>query len=148
MHADCGATFLALTPRELLLVDAIAERVAELQRGEVAFGATGMVDAATLAATLGVSRAYVYAHWQELGGKRLGSGPRGRLRFDLDRAARAVTPCSASKRSRAAKQSASPAKSAPRRRKRTGSGSRLLPIKGVMTPLGPDWSARDEPSAS
>jgi hypothetical protein len=39
------------------------------------------VDAATLAAELGVERDWVYTHAEELGALRLG-GPRGRLRFD------------------------------------------------------------------
>jgi hypothetical protein len=45
---------------------------------------TGLVDAATLAELLGVERNWVYAHAKQLGGIRLG-GPRGRLRFDLQR---------------------------------------------------------------
>jgi len=45
-----------------------------------------LVDAATLAGLLGVSRAYVYEHATDLGALRLGDGPRARLRFDPDRA--------------------------------------------------------------
>ena len=45
-----------------------------------------LVDAREVAFALGVSRDYVYAHREELGGERIGQGPRGRLRFDLDRA--------------------------------------------------------------
>ena len=45
-----------------------------------------LVDAATLAGMLGVSRAYVYEHSGDLGALRLGDGPRARLRFDPDRA--------------------------------------------------------------
>jgi hypothetical protein len=45
-----------------------------------------LVDARELAAELGVSTDYVYAHAADLGGMRLGSGPKARIRFDLDRA--------------------------------------------------------------
>jgi hypothetical protein len=41
-----------------------------------------LVDAATLAEQLGVSRATIYEHAQELGAVRVGAGVRGRLRFD------------------------------------------------------------------
>jgi hypothetical protein len=63
-------------------VEAIARRVAELL-------GTGpqpvrYVDAAQFAQALGVERAWVYAHAAQLGALRLG-GPRGRLRFDLER---------------------------------------------------------------
>lgn len=50
----------------------------------------GLVDAATLARHLGVSRDWVYAHKQTLGGRKLGDGPRPRWRFDLQRARAAV----------------------------------------------------------
>lgn len=42
-----------------------------------------LVDAVTVAAYLRVSRGYVYEHADELGCRRLGSGPRARLRFSL-----------------------------------------------------------------
>src|ERR1035441_1555399 len=89
----------ALTPRELMLVDAIAERVVERLRGELVRGS--LVDAATVADALGVSRDCVYAHAHELGGHRVGAGARGRLRFDLNRALLAWTSCSRSKESQA-----------------------------------------------
>jgi hypothetical protein len=41
-----------------------------------------LVDAATVARLLGVSRATVYANADQLGGIRLGNGKRARLRFD------------------------------------------------------------------
>lgn len=66
-------------------VERIAERVVELlqQRQEAAAAPVRFVDAATLAATLGVKRDWVYAHAKQLGAIRLG-GPYGRLRFDLN----------------------------------------------------------------
>jgi hypothetical protein len=132
-HTD-GAAVPALTPSELLLVDAIAQRVMEIMEIQcserVASGATDLLDAASVAATLGVSRDYVYAHWQELGGKRLGSGPRGRLRFDLDRALAAWTPCSTRKESREPKRLDATGVSTRRHRERMGSSRDLLPIRG------------------
>ncbi|HWK17518.1 MAG TPA: hypothetical protein VNR66_08705, partial [Solirubrobacteraceae bacterium] len=50
----------------------------------------GLVGARELAEGLGVSLDYVYAHAAELGATRLGSGPKARIRFDLDRAREAL----------------------------------------------------------
>ncbi len=80
-------------------VERIAEQVAALLAPQVAglvdadgghqwttVGTSRIVDARTLAQHLGVSRYCVYTHSRELGGKRIGSGPRAALRFDLDQA--------------------------------------------------------------
>lgn len=63
-------------------IEQIARRVAELLKEGGVAGSRRFVDAATLAAELGVERDWVYAHAKELGALRLG-GPNGRLRFDL-----------------------------------------------------------------
>jgi hypothetical protein len=76
-------------------VDAIAYRVVELLAEQQPHPATGLVDAASLARELGVSRAYVYDHADALGGIRLGTGPKARLRFDLARALAAHRPAAA-----------------------------------------------------
>jgi hypothetical protein len=68
-------------------IERIAARVAEILREDLLGmreGAARLADASTVARMLGVERDWVYAHAQELGAIRLG-GPRGRLRFDLDR---------------------------------------------------------------
>jgi len=52
-----------------------------------------MVDAAVVAEFLSVDRSYVYEHASKLGALRLGSGPRARLRFDLDEVRRRLTAC-------------------------------------------------------
>jgi hypothetical protein len=68
-------------------IERIAARVAEILREDLLAlrdRAARLADAATVARILGVERDWVYAHAQELGAIRLG-GPRGRLRFDLDR---------------------------------------------------------------
>jgi hypothetical protein len=123
----------ALNPRELLLVDAIVERVAGLLRETPARG--GLVDAAAIAAALGVSRDCIYAHAVELGGERIGNGPRGRLRFDLDQALAAWTACSHSKESHTPKPPAATGNPARRRGQRMDSGPELLPIRGATTTL-------------
>jgi hypothetical protein len=69
-------------------VEAVAEQVVELleNRWPHAVGQLPrLVDAATLARLLGVSRATVYARAEELGAIRMGDGKRPRLRFDPER---------------------------------------------------------------
>jgi hypothetical protein len=117
-----------LTPRERLLANAIAERVAELLHDRSL--RPRLVDAATLANVLGVSRDCVYAHAAELGGKRIGSGSRGRLRFDLDQALVAWTSRSTSKESYRQKAPVPAGNPNGRRRQRMGSDAGLLPIRG------------------
>ena len=66
-------------------VEAVARRVVELLRAERhSPRERRLVDAATLAAELGVERSWVYTHRAELGGIRLGAGSKPRLRFDVD----------------------------------------------------------------
>jgi hypothetical protein len=117
-------------------IDAIAERAAqrtvELLRqppGEQSM--PQLVDAATVARALGVSRDCVYAHADALGGKRIGSGARGRLRFDLDRTLAAWTSRSESERSPEREIPAQTQVSRRARPRRLGSGPKLLPIRGV-----------------
>ena len=72
-------------------VEAVARRVVELMRGEGSSSIRGLVDAATLAAELGVTRSWVYEHRAELGAVRLGTGSKPRLRFDVQRAREVLT---------------------------------------------------------
>ena len=69
-------------------VEAVALRVVEML--ETRTRRTRFVTASELARELSIDRDWVYAHAAELGAVRLGEGPRGRLRFDLDRAADAL----------------------------------------------------------
>ena len=70
------------------IADATAMKLAQIVRaGPATFG---LVDARQLAHELAVSLDYVYAHAAELGGMRLGSGPKARIRFDLDHARQAL----------------------------------------------------------
>jgi hypothetical protein len=65
-------------------IDQLASRVAEaLLAADGPPPTKRIVDARGVAETYGVSRDFVYAHADELGAIRLGSGPRARLRFDL-----------------------------------------------------------------
>jgi hypothetical protein len=79
----------------------------------------GTVDVATVARELGMSEAWVYRHADELGVERRGSGPKARLRFDLERA-------------RAAFIQAPPSVEAPRndRARRARPTTPLLPVRG------------------
>jgi hypothetical protein len=70
------------------IAEATAARLAEIVSATPETFA--LVDARQLARDLGVSLDYVYAHACELGAMRLGSGPKARIRFDLDRARQAL----------------------------------------------------------
>jgi hypothetical protein len=88
----------ALTAREQLMVDAIAERVVELLSADDVSAGPSLVSAAEVARELNVGRQWVYEHAEQLGARRLGDGPRARLRFDLE-TVRAASVCLASKQS-------------------------------------------------
>jgi hypothetical protein len=90
-----------------------------------------LVTPAQLAAHLGVSRNFIYEHSDELGGLRLGSGPRARLRFDVEDVRRRLSSCLVSRGSAAPESAPGPA-SRSRRRARTGSSVQLLPIRGEI----------------
>ena len=70
-------------------VEAIARRVVEIleRRG---LQNRELVDATELARRLGIERSWVYSHAIELGAVKLGSGPKPRLRFDPQIAARVL----------------------------------------------------------
>jgi len=88
-----------------------------------------LVTAAVVAEHYSVSLDYVYSRSAELGAIRLGTGPRARLRFDLEKVAAALSACSTSR------QSGLPAKPIPkpiRRHRRAaplGTDVPLLPIQ-------------------
>jgi hypothetical protein len=97
-----------------------------------------VIDAAMLAERLGVSRWFIYEHADELGGVRLGDGPRARLRFDLDQALEAWNARSTSERSQPAKTPVAPGSAPTPRRTRTGRRAAGLPEPGsVLAIRGP-----------
>ena len=96
-----------------------------------------LVDAATLAAELGVDRSWVYAHRGELGAIHLGTGSKPRLRFDLEVAWK-VLARSTSKESQRPKAPVPPRSSERRRQRRTRSGPGLLPIRGSVSAIDAD----------
>jgi hypothetical protein len=71
------------------IAEATARRIVEIVSPPAAT-TFALVSARELARELGVSLDYVYSHAAELGAMRLGSGRRARIRFDLDRARRAL----------------------------------------------------------
>lgn len=96
-------------------VEAIAEATARklvefiAERGKT----FGLVGPRELAEGLGVSLDHVYAHANELGAMRLGSGPKARVRFDLDRARESLE----------ARRTQRPGESRRPRRSRRGAGA-------------------------
>lgn len=122
-----------LTPGERVLVEAVAERVVErLRTTGNASHSPRLVDARTVAQVLGISRDAVYTHAEQLGGHRVGSGPRGRLRFDLDHALAAW-----STRPDMEAPVGSPARTSERRvRRQRVTAEGLLPIRGSASREG------------
>jgi hypothetical protein len=90
-----------------------------------------LVDARTLAGYLGVTVGYVYAHADELGARRLGSGPKARLRFSVAEVDSRLTACSASRESASPDCGTVEPQQRHRRSSGLGSGAELLPIRGL-----------------
>jgi hypothetical protein len=108
-----------------LVVEGLAERLGAQAptRGEE------WLDAAEVARRFGVTRGFVYDHADELGAVGIGDGPRPRLRFDARQVAARMAARSASERSLSPNRPPQP-RSRPAGRRRTVSGSPLLPIRG------------------
>jgi hypothetical protein len=111
-------------------IEAVAKRVVELLEDDGQPGPKRLrrlVDAATAASLLGVSRATVYAKAEELGAIRVGNGKRARLRFDPTK----LTTSGSSQ------PESAPGQTGRRRRRSTRSSSadhgNLLPIRGGRT---------------
>lgn len=106
-------------------VEAIARRVAELVGDPNGSANAHLVDAATVAAALGVTRGTVYAHKHALGGRPIGTGQRPRWRFDLTAAIAAGPSLSHGA------CPPMPETRTTRRRQSRNSAVKLLPIKGA-----------------
>lgn len=87
------------------------------------------VDAETVAAYVSATREWVYDNASTLGARRLGNGPKARLRFRLSLVDASLTVCTAGRTSDLA-----PVAQVHRSRRRTsrsmGTGVELLPIRG------------------
>lgn len=110
-------------------VDAVARRVVELLGDEASAKPGGLIDAATAARLLGVSRTTVYARADELGAVRVGAGKRARLRFDPALIVASGEPAPGGERTQAQHRR--------RSRRPSGSNSGLLPIRGRTRSGGP-----------
>jgi hypothetical protein len=120
-----------MTEQFVTLDEGQLERLAELvavKFGALPFHEEQLVDVGTVARYLGVDPAWVYAHADELGARRLGSGARPRLRFSLQEVSARLTqrsPVTDPKLSAEAPRS----RSRPKRQSRTESDVDLLPIR-------------------
>ena len=111
-----------LTPQA---IEQIAQRVVQLLHGQSpgpagADPSVKLLSASEVARRLGVTRAWVYEHAEELGARRLGDGPKARLRFDRDAveaAAPAMSPRAPRRPREAAAEVVAPATSRRRRPK-------------------------------
>lgn len=112
----------ALAP---LIADRLAEVLAEREQAP----SPEWIDAAEAARRLGLTRGTVYELADQLGARRIGDGPRPRLRFPADQVAAhgatAAEPSEPNGNGRDSSGSAEPKLSGRRRR------SDLLPIKGA-----------------
>ena len=112
-----------------LLAAELAERL-EARRVE----REGWVSADVVARHLGTDRDYVYEHAAELGGVRLGEGPKARLRFRLAVVDQALASCSAGRKSPGPSGRMVEPKRHSRRRPRSGTSVPLLPIRDQEGP--------------
>lgn len=107
-------------------IEAIARRVVEILERQ-GMQQHELVDATELARRFGIERSWVYSHAIELGAVKLGSGPKPRLGFDPQIAARVLRKVgdgsAADPPARSGKRAGPPSGSG-------GSGVRLLPING------------------
>jgi hypothetical protein len=104
-------------------VDAVARRVVDMLREEGRLPPEGprLMTVAQVRDKFGLSADWLYANAEALGGIRLGSGPRARLRFDRTTIAERITTlASDGRRARAVRGR--------RKRARAGEDGGLLPI--------------------
>lgn len=93
-----------------------------------------LVDVVAVAEYLAVTPDWVYAHADDLGARRLGNGPKARLRFSLEEVDERLRTCSIGRGSQSSeKRTVEPI----RRRRRArplGTNLELLPIRGSGRP--------------
>jgi excisionase family DNA binding protein len=91
-----------------------------------------LVGVREVAEYLGVSQDTVYEHADEWGARRIGKGPKARLRFSLvevDERLRERASCSASRGSESPASPPTTPVRRPRRRRRTGTNRPVVPIR-------------------
>jgi hypothetical protein len=87
---------LAAAPRRVAVdltpqaVEQVAQRVAQLLQHKQLQQQPELITAGELARRLRVQRPWIYKHRHLLGGQRIGDGPKGPWRFDLETAKRAL----------------------------------------------------------
>lgn len=115
-------------------IEAIAQRVAELLAGSSAQAAESpcLVDAQDLADLLGVSRNWVYANRERLGGRKAGPGRNSPVRFDRNEALERMRTGDLAGESQAADAAHEkvPRPQRPRRRAQRADSAPLLPLRG------------------
>jgi hypothetical protein len=123
-------TYKAMESKRIKLdpqaVEAIARRVVEILERK-GLQQRELVDAAELARRFGIERSWVYSHAIELGAVKLGDGPKPRLRFDPEVAARVLRTVGEGS---AADPPARSGERAGQPQRGRGSEVRLLPIRG------------------
>lgn len=118
-------------------IERIAQRVVQLlhherdQLDDRADSLRDLMDAGELARHLGLTRAWVYEHAQQLGAIPVGDGPRPRLRFDLQTAKKALNTRQRQDET-VARKADGPRPGRPRRRQ-TSSTVPLLPVHEPRT---------------
>lgn len=108
------------------LVEAVARRVVELLREE----AGEALPASEIARRFGLSRAWVYAHADDLAAVRIGTGPRPRLRFYPSRVSRYLDACSVGSGTQEPENGEGKPRTARPRKRSSGQRTDLLPIRG------------------
>ncbi len=108
------------------LIEAVSEGVADRLRPGKPTGA--LLTAAELARVLGVTEEWVRRNADDLGVRRLGGGPRPRLRFD-DPTVKHVAACSPLRQSPPPRSPAVPGPPRGKRPERLGTAPGLLPIR-------------------
>lgn len=107
-------------------LEALADLIADRLHDDARPAPTrGLLSPQELATALGIARSWVYRHQTKLGVRRLGAGPRARLRFDRDQAIAAIAALTAGPELTG---DAKPRRAQPRAR-RTGAGS-VLAVRG------------------
>lgn len=92
-----------------------------------------LVGVREVAAYLAVDASWVYEHAREIGARKLGDGPKARLRFSLAEVDQKLSACMMSRKSTEAQSRMAESKRRRARTRRLGTTVELLPIRGAQT---------------